>query len=751
MKYWLFILLFFQFSIILGQSNQQIIFFDDTDAIEVLDAIELKYKVRFSYLTNLFKEKKVTLPKKKYTLNEVLEALTVELNVSFTKINIGYYYIKKEAIVQLEEVVLVNFLTKGFIKKEDASFEIDSQKSGLLPGLTEPDILEQLQHLPSVLSLDDKASEFSVRGGVSDENRVIWDNIGIYQTGHLFGMIAALNPHLPKNVHFYYKGTPARFGERISSVSNIQSQVKWNNKRKVALGFNGVSIDALLISPLIKNKLQAQIAIRRSYTDLIKTPTFQKIEEKVFQNTTINNSNFHFLDASIVLNFKANKNNYFSLSAIHIDNTLKGKTTSDVVIYKDTIAISNNGISLSWDKKWKKKNGLKTALSYSYYNLDYTHLRLNDITVLSNYNKKNTIKDILFSTIYSRVLNTKNSFDIGYQNSSKEVYFSFDRNAMFTDFNITKIYTYVGFVNYNFSNVKGFNLQLGLRTNYYTLADTWRLEPRLVINKKLNNTINYQFTGEIKNQILTKLDETVYTDLSLDTKLWHLNDGERYPLLNSKQLTSGLTYSKNNWSADVDFYWKKTIGLAALALGYLNPADPNIHLGDKKTLGASLYVKKSSKAFDYWLTYAYLNSQTKFEGLNNEQYFDSNDEVKHSFNTAISYKHKTFNVILAWKFASGRPVSSYEIDNAGAIHFNGINTNRLPSFHRLDLSTNYYFTLMCKTNTKAKIGVSLRNIYNNKSLIGLVFTGNNTARDTVKVIKKYALGFVPNFSFRVYL
>jgi hypothetical protein len=751
MKYWLFTLLFFQFSIILGQSNQQIVFFNDINAVEALDTIELKYKVHFSYLTNLFKEKKVTLPKKEYTLNEILEVLTVELNISFTKINTGYYYIKKEAVFLLEEVVLINFLTKGFTKKKDASFEIDSQESGLLPGLTEPDILEQLQQLPSILSLDDKASEFSVRGGVPDGNRVIWDNINVYQTGHLFGMIAALNPHSPKSIHFYYKGTPAHFGERISSVSDIQSQVKWDNKRKVVLGLNGVSIDALLISPLVKNKLQVQIAIRRSYADLIKTPTFQKIEEKVFQNTTITNANFHFLDASVVLNFKPNKNNHFSLSAIHIDNALRGKTVSDVAIYKDTITISNNGISLSWNKKWKEKNTLKTILSYSHYNLDYAHLRLNDITVLSNYNKKNTIKDILFSTIYSRVLNTKNSFDIGYQSSSKEVYFSFDRNSMFNDFNNTKLYTYVGFGNYNFTNTKGFDLQLGLRTNYYTLADAWRLEPRLVINKKLNNSINYQFTGEIKNQILTQLDETVYTDLSLDTKLWHLNDGMRYPLLNSKQLTSGLTYDKNNWSADVDFYWKKTTGLAALALGYLNPTDPNIHLGDKKTLGASLYIKKSSKAFDYWLTYAYLNSQTKFEGLNNEEYFDSNDEVKHSFNTAISYKYKAFNAILGWKFASGRPVSSYEIDSAGTINFNGINTNRLPSFHRLDLSANYHFTLIHKTNTKAKIGVSLRNIYNNKSLIGLVFTGNNTTRETVKVVEKYAIGFMPNFSFRVYL
>jgi len=750
MKYWFLLFFFIQLTFISAQSNQQMIAFDDIDAVEALDIVEYKYHVHFSYLTNLFKDKKVSLTNESRMLEAVLEALANQLEVSFTKINTGYYYIKKKGVFQIDEVILINYLTKGFTKNLDGSFGVDSQKASLLPGLTEPDILEQLQQLPSVLSLDDKASEFSVRGGVSDENRLIWNDINIYQSGHLFGMISALNPNIASDINFYYKGTPSRFGERISSVTDIHSKSLKQDNTKAEIGINAINIDALLQAPLLKDKLQVQVAIRRSYADLFKTFTYQKLEEKVFQNTSIQSADFHFLDASFIADYQLNKNNTFNFSAIHIDNALKDNTISINQYHTDTISTNNDGFSLSWDKKWPKKNHSKTTLSYSHYQLDYVSSVATDTALLSNYTKTNQLKDLTFSTIFSRTLSERSNLDIGFQSTAKEVHFSYDRNTLFRDYNTSKLYTYAGLSQYNYKNNKGFGLQAGLRVNYYTLLNAIRIEPRLVLNKKLNNYLNYQFTGEIKNQVLSQLDETVYTDLSLDTKLWHLNNGTKHPLLQAKQLTSGLSYHKQNWTADIDFYWKKTTGLSALALGYLNPNDPNIHLGDKKTAGASLYIKKSTKAFDYWLTYAYLSSQTKFEGLNNEQYFDSNDEVKHSFNTAISYKYKAFNVILGWKFASGRPISSYVLDNTGNISFNGINTDRLPNFHRLDLAMDYAFMLLPKSKTKAKMGVSIRNVYNNKSRIGLIFTGNNSIREPVKVIDKYAIGFMPNFLFRVY-
>ena len=98
-------------------------------------------------------------------------------------------------------------------------------------------------------------------------------------------MLSAFNPNSTSEVVFHNKGTHSKFGERASSVIDISSVNSVSDTFTVGMGINGINADAFLESPLIKDKLSLQVALRRSYTELFQSPSFAKIANKVFQNT----------------------------------------------------------------------------------------------------------------------------------------------------------------------------------------------------------------------------------------------------------------------------------------------------------------------------------------------------------------------------------------------------------------------------------------------------------------------------------
>ena len=295
--------------------------FKNEKASVVFNAIEKIYDVRFSYQDSLANNKFISLKKNKRTLSQVIEEIETNSTFSFEKINQRYIIIKeKENVLSgiqfLDNILITGYLTKGIQKNKDATFTIKPKKLEILPGLIEADILESIQLLPGIVSLNETATGFTVRGGSLDQNRIIWDGINMYHKGHLFGMLSAFNPNSTSDVIFHNKGTHSRFGERVSSVIDISSMNSITDKFVVGIGVNGINVDAYLEAPIIEDKLSLQVALRRSYTELFQSPSFNKIAKKVFQNTKIDNientnNKFNFLDYNIKLNFKLNENNSF--------------------------------------------------------------------------------------------------------------------------------------------------------------------------------------------------------------------------------------------------------------------------------------------------------------------------------------------------------------------------------------------------------------------------------------------------------
>ncbi|MFT4698744.1 MAG: hypothetical protein ACI9SJ_001901 [Flavobacteriaceae bacterium] len=753
---------FFSFA---QEKKTAILFFENEPIIAVLTSIEDVFDIRFSYPDKLLEGTQISLSEKEWSVNEVLSELSSQSTLHFQFINERYVIVSEKMLsldeVQvLEDVVIKSYLTEGISKKKNAVFILKPNRIGLLPGLIEADVLESIQQLPGVNSINETASGLVVRGGGTDQNRMIWNGINIYHKGHLFGMISPFNSNSTAQVLFVNKGTHPRYGERISSVIDISSHSNIANEVEAKFGVNGISADGYVHIPVLKNKLSIQASIRRSYTEWYESFTFQNYAEKVFQTTKIEHENdsyndFYFIDYNVSLQYKPNENHTIKLNTIYIDNNLDfiGKDSFNTNSFNDILAIKNEGYGMQWDWKLNSKYQIKTNAFASKYRLNYNYIERNTLEQVSDFDKRN----IVFDSGITSEINFKASkdalFTAGYQYNFKDVSYAYlqtDELSFVLDSDQKRASTHSLFGNYSYTNSKIVHIEAGFRINNYSSFNTLKFEPRILVYKNLFKNIGVQVSGEIKNQIINEIDETVVSDLSLENKLWRLVDGSKFPIINSKQFSAGFVYTNKGWNIDLDHYYKKIKGVSALSLGFLNPVDSDFHIGGQDIFGIDFYIHKSFRNFNAWLSYSYNDVTSTFDGLNNNKSFPSSNNISHSFSTSFAYKWNNFQLAISWNWRTGKPYTEAIVNpETGAISFSKINSKQLPEYHRLDLSSTYHFKFSEESKLNGKVGFSIRNLYNKDNHLSREYSGNNGLNDPIEVIDKTSLGFTPNFIFQL--
>ena len=196
----------------------------------------------------------------------------------------------KSVMNELDLVITEVYLTKGITKKVDGSYEIKPKKFGLLPGLTEPDVFETIKQIPGINSNDETQSNINVRGGTHDQNLFLWNGIRLFQTSHFFGLISALNPHLAQTIKVVKNGSSPFYGESVSSVIDISTHSPNIEERNASVGLNMINSD-FYCKFKITEKSNFEVSSRRSFTDIVNTPTYKSYYNRIFQNTAVRNVN----------------------------------------------------------------------------------------------------------------------------------------------------------------------------------------------------------------------------------------------------------------------------------------------------------------------------------------------------------------------------------------------------------------------------------------------------------------------------
>ena len=716
---------------------------------KILDTLEVKFKVNFSYPNDLISGKKAVFPNLNENLDDILFFIGLQTEISFSRIDKKYIYLTKSNAKLLDKILITSYLTKGIIKRSDGSFMFSPRHFGQLPGLTNNDILASLRLLPGIVSANDSASDFMVHGGNTDENGILWDGIKIFFHGHLFGLISPFNPNVPEKVRFIYKGTDSEFGDNISSILQINTKQKISHKLEFQAEISGIDADIVLNFPIIKNKLSVQTSYRRSYEDIYETPMFDLYEKQAFQNSNIRRDYYYFKDYNLKINYKPNNHNYFGISTLHIDNDLKNRTNQNTNNSIDKLDTENDGFSFLWINKRDSNHKWKTNFAYSKYifNSKYNNFYSNNNII---YYRQNFIKNGNFKTSFTSK-KTDYSLKMGLESDYKLVSYlikNHDTNEIYDDDN-SKLFTQSLFGTIQKSFGKKWTISGGLRINYYSNLQKLAIEPRIIINKKINNYFNLQITAENKHQTINQLRQTVLSDFYERQRIWRLADDNKYPILSSQQITSGILFKKNKIDLDLDIYFKHTKGITSYSMGFLNPNDPVLHKGEQRALGLDFFAKRKFKNLDIWTSYSFMLAQRKFVGINNNGWFTSDNQIQNSLDLVVNYSYKNWDLSLGWKIHSGLPFTEFETeDNSNNLYeFEGINNEELPVFNSLDFSGRYKFHI--STKLRGILGLSLKNITNNKTVLNMNYLENNNTNPPIRSIKYYSVGFIPDFFIRI--
>lgn len=616
-----------------------------------------------------------------------------------------------------------------------------------LPVLGGTDVFRALQLLPGISGTNETSSGLVVRGSSPDKNLVLLDGYSLYHVDHFYGIYSSFNSKAIKSIQLYKGNFSAKYGGRSSSVMILTAKDGNRSKFSGDIGANFVDVNGVLEFAL-SNKLTLIAAGRRSLTDIVENYLFRELFDKAVVNSgDLNNvssldykelnPNFSFGDLNIKMTFRPNNKDNFAFSFYSSNDNLSYEYVSNIEDFVEYTTSErsiwgNLGVSGLWSKQWNKKLHSKAQIAYSSY---YSNTKLEDIYVFNDtlgladeeylQAQNNNVRDFTIK-IDNEFRTSKNSIlNFGLANTLNTISLS-----SIIDEEEFPLFNQEGnqlqfYGEYSLFITPRLETNIGLRGNYFNLTNKLYLEPKLNLKYDISNWMKIKGSWAINNQMISRI---LRLDLfTSNPDFWILANND-IPVINSSQMAAGIHLNFPVATIDIEGY----ISYIYDEVEYL-PSLRNFDVEDKSqdelyasgnntSKGIEVLIEKGIGKYSGWIGYTLSSSLNYFKDLNGGKPFPSRFDQRHEVKLVNMYKAGPWNFSLIWIFGTGKPYSapegSYSITTLDGstinnVAYSRINNERLPDYHRLDLSSTYNFNL---GSTKAKIGLSIFNAYNRKNI-----------------------------------
>ncbi|MFT3795887.1 TonB-dependent receptor plug domain-containing protein [Flavobacterium sp.] len=662
-------------------------------------------------------------------------------------------------VEELPEINTQRYLATGITRNDFGVIAVKPAKFGILPGLTEPDVLQTMQQLPGVTSIDETISNINVRGGTHDQNLFTYNGIRMFQTGHFFGLISAFNPMLATHIKISKNGSSAFLGESVSSTIDISSHT-----RIIDSCYNAIAVDMINANFFSKVRLSdnatIQAAGRRTFTDIVKTPTFKAYEDRVFQNNVVTDlsdgqtvgiesaKEFYFYDFALQYHQKLGRHELI-VDGIGIENRVDFEQRTDISLKESYASQRNFGASLNWKSHWNDKNESDVQGYFSWYKLGAENQSGDQ-----NAQQQNRVSNKGLKIKHTFIPEQRFEIGIGYQfdetsiKNTDEV----DNPPFFRESTeISRSHSLIAEGLYHSANEKT-QLQIGVRGNYFEKFDLFRLEPRIAFNQALSQRWKFDLLAELKSQTLSQVIDLQEDFLGIEKRRWILANGNDIPMQKSKQASFGFTYLYDGWLFSIDNFYKEISGITTQGQGFQDQYEFVRAIGRSDATGSELLLQKSFTQFYTWISYAWNENKYHFDDLEPTK-FPSNTNIIHNVSWAGIYEWKQLRFALGAKWHSGRPYTRSigfltDPDNPAnsSITFSAPNAERLNDYFQLNFSASHQWHF--KKSTSLFASISLLNLLDRKNIINRYYRVN-TSLNTVENVDTYSLGFTPNVCIKV--
>ena len=706
---------------------------------------------------------------------------------------------------ELKEVVLVyNDRPGNDFKAEGApgKLTVNPSFTSQAPNAGEVDIFRTLQLLPGVNATNEISSGLNINGGTANQNLVQFDGFTVYHVDHFFGYFSAFNPFAIKSLQLYKTGFEAKYGGRVSGVIDITGKEGNSNKISGALGLNLLSVNSSLEIPLSDNGATLFFSGRRSYTDIWSSSLFDDIFS-IFESSLSETESsdpfalpdrqlessldpdFHYTDMNLKFSTPIGLKNRLSFSFYNSDDVLNYTQNSDVN-FRDTLSINtdnlgfidwgNVGSSLKFSRQWSSDHFSNMLLSYSFYESNFNE-QSTSATIsaaegesISTFNQeqRNNIRDFSFRFDHEWNFGRSNTLLTGIEASAYDTQLKYEAlDSIVVDDAKENELLLAHYMQVTLSPLPMLFITPGLRSSYLSTSSEMYFDPRLSFSYAVDKNWSINGATGIYHQFVNQSNTDNFLDSSRD--FWILADDEEVPVQQAWHTLLGVEYTDLRTTISVNYFQKNFDGLMEYAFrnGNLITEFDNLDrvfaVGEGTAYGMDVLLKHNTGRFNSWLTYNLQWAEQTFPEINGGSTFYADYDQRHELNWLGSYSAGPFDLSATWVYGSGKPYSdainndlvSNTPNNDGVqpnfIRFEQRNSERLPPYHRLDLSVDYNFKWGM---TESKVSLSIFNLYDRENILDkqltLIAPQDRGRRGPILTSQDISLmGITPNISFLV--
>lgn len=677
-------------------------------------------------------------------------------------------YLKSNNI--LNEVVVKTSAKANLSEQINMStIDIPIQQIKDIPALLgEKDVFKVIKLLPGIQKGTEGSSGFYVRGGSPDQNLIILDDAVVYNANHLFGFFSVFNGDALKSVELIKGGFPARYGERLSSVLNLN--MKDGNKKELhgEAGFGLLSSRLTLEGPIKKDKSSFLISGRRTYADIFIQPFLEKDLS----------SGYYFYDFNAKIQADVDQKNRLFFSGYFGQDKLYYKYKFDNSSEKSNFNWGNATATARWNRVLSPKLFSNTSLIFSKYQLTNKYEdKFQQSLFSSNYNS--SIRDFSLKNDIDYFVNEKHSLKFGVKATHHQfipnAFTLKDTDADINQVDIQKYNSLEGNAyiedEWKATNKLGFNV--GLRASVFNVDEKSYsyVEPRISARYLVNETFGIKGSYALMHQFLNLLSST---GVGFPTDLW-VPSTNRISPESSNLYAIGFTKDlpKKQLQLSVESYYKTLdniisykegssffdIGVTGEDISQINYQD-NITTGKGKSMGIEVLLQKKSGRLNGWIGYTLSKTLFQFDELNNGKEFYPRQDRRHDFSLVTLYQlSEKIKLNFTFVYSSGNAISLPRSEYSAGTNLSLLNYNfsgvsaygvndygdrgsfRAEAYHRLDFGVQF-FKKKKKSERTFELG-----FYNAYSRLNPFFYDVEYENNQAKLFKFALFPIIPSVSW----
>jgi len=739
-------------------------------------------ELRSGTITNEYGFYSITVPEGEYVVIFSSIGFTPKRMTLLFDVDITQNVSLENDTEQLDEVIISADVERASIRAPQMS--VNTLKASTIKAipvlLGEADVIKALLLLPGVTNAGEGASGFNVRGGAVDQNLILLDEATIFNSSHLFGFFSVFNPDAIKDVKLFKGGIPARYGGRVSSVLEIFQKEGNSKEFKLTGGIGAVASRLLAEGPIVKDKGAFLVGGRASYAHLF-LPLFD-IDNKVY-----------FYDLNTKLNYRINERNNIFLSG-YFGRDLFSINDSFVNTYGNAVG------NFRWNHIFSDKLFSNLSLIYSdyFYGLELDFVGFEWESGIQNFNLKYDLKHYLTDKLQVNygINNIYYSFNPGKIKPNSE-------DSGILEEQLIKKYAneFAAYVDVEHKISQKLSMQYGLRVSHFIrfgqdeiniyedqnpvvfdpflliyqeadpletvassrsdqLASFTNLEPRVSMAYSFNEDSSIKASYTRLSQYLHLLSNTS-SPTPLD--VWTPSGPYVEPqLLDQYAFGFFKNLRGRDFTLETEIFYKDIQNridyIDGANLIANNAIEQVILNGEARAYGLEVLLRKNTGKLQGWLAYTWSKSEQRTPGrteseigINNSEWYNTPYDKPHDISLYVNYElNDKWNFNSNFVFQTGRPtnypIGQFEFQELVIPYFGLRNVERLPNYHRIDISATLTPSKNKGRSWQSEWVFSIYNVYNRRNAASINFRQNEDT-GVNEAVRTSIFGIVPSVTY----